>query len=69
VYSTRRDLPEKVWRMFVQRGDSPAKHDNKPVIREVLALRAERATLLGFRGHAHWKTDDSMQRRRMRHSR
>jgi peptidyl-dipeptidase Dcp len=60
VYSTRRDLREKVWRMFVQRGDSPGKHDNKPVIREILALRAERAKLLGFASHAHWKTDDSM---------
>jgi peptidyl-dipeptidase Dcp len=59
-YSTRRDLREKVWRMFVQRGDSPGKHDNKPVIREILALRAERAKLLGFPSHAHWKTDDSM---------
>jgi peptidyl-dipeptidase Dcp len=60
VYSTRRDLREKVWRMFAQRGDSPGKHDNKPVIREMLALRAERAKLLGFPSHAHWKTDDAM---------
>jgi peptidyl-dipeptidase Dcp len=60
VYSTRRELREKVWRMFIQRGDTAGKHDNKPVIREILTLRAERAKLLGFPTHAHWKTDDSM---------
>ena len=63
VYSTKRDLREKVWRMFVLRGDSPGKHDNKPVIREILTLRAERAKLLGFASHAHWKTDDSMAKK------
>ncbi len=60
VYSTKRDLREKVWRMFVLRGDSAGRHDNKPIIREILTLRAERSKLLGFASHAHWKTDDSM---------
>ena len=63
VYSTKRDLREKGWRLFVVRGDSPGKHDNKPVIREILTLRAERAKLLGFASHAHWKTDDSMAKK------
>ncbi|MEO8701296.1 MAG: M3 family metallopeptidase [Kofleriaceae bacterium] len=59
TYSTRRDLREKVWRMFVSRGDN-AGHDNKPVITEILSLRAERAKLLGFASHAHWIVDDNM---------
>jgi peptidyl-dipeptidase Dcp len=63
VYSTRRDLREKVWRMFVSRGDSPGEHDNKPVIGEILALRAERAKLLGFPTYAQWKLDYSMARK------
>jgi len=62
VYSTRRDLREKVWRMFVSRGDTAGKHDNKPVITEILTLRAERAKLLGFPTHAHWIVDDNMAR-------
>ena len=58
--SPDRALREQVWRMFVSRGDHPGAHDNKPVMAEILALRAERAKLLGFASHAHWITDDNM---------
>jgi peptidyl-dipeptidase Dcp len=60
TYSSRRDLREKVFRMWISRGDSPGAHDNKPVITEILNLRAERAKLLGFKTHAHWIIDDNM---------
>ncbi len=59
-YSTRRDLREKVWRMFSSRGDHGDARDNKKSITEVLALRAERARLLGYPTHAHWRVEDSM---------
>jgi peptidyl-dipeptidase Dcp len=62
TYSTRRDLREKGWRMFVSRGDNPGEHDNKPVMTQILALRAEKAKLLGFASHAHWIIDDNMAR-------
>ncbi len=61
-YSSRRDLREKVWRSFVQRGDNGDARDNKPIIREVLRLRAERAHLLGYPTHAHWRLEDQMAR-------
>jgi peptidyl-dipeptidase Dcp len=60
VYSTRRDLREKVWRMWISRGENAGPHDNKPVISQILTLRAERAKLLGFASHAHWITDNNM---------
>jgi len=60
TWSTRRDLREKVWRMFTMRGDSPGAHDNKPIITEILKLRAERAKLLGYPTHAHWQMEDTM---------
>jgi peptidyl-dipeptidase Dcp len=59
TYSTRRDLRERAWRMFVNRGDAGAT-DNNPLIREILALRAERAKLLGYPTHAHWRLADAM---------
>ncbi len=59
TYADRRDLREKVWRMFVGRG-SAGGTDNHPAIAQILALRAERAKLLGFPTHAHWRLDDSM---------
>ena len=58
--SPNRALREQVWKMFVSRGDHPGAHDNKPVMAEILVLRAERAKLLGFASHAHWITDDNM---------
>jgi peptidyl-dipeptidase Dcp len=60
TYSSRRDLREKVFRMWTRRGEMDAAHDNKPIISAVLKLRAERARLLGFPTHAHWILDDNM---------
>jgi peptidyl-dipeptidase Dcp len=60
TYSSRRDLREKVFKMWDRRGATPGEHDNKPVITEILALRGERAKLLGHKTHAHWIIDDNM---------
>ncbi|RMG03608.1 MAG: M3 family peptidase [Acidobacteria bacterium] len=60
TYSERRDLREKVWRMFISRGDNGDKNDNNSVIPEILRLRAERAKLLGYKSHAHWNLEDTM---------
>ncbi len=56
----RRDLREKAWKMFVGRGDGDGKTDNKPIITEILALRLERAKLLGHATHAHWRLQNTM---------
>jgi peptidyl-dipeptidase Dcp len=60
TYSDRRDLREKAWRMFINRGDNGDAHDNNAIITEILQLRAERAKLLGFPTHAHWRLQNSM---------
>ncbi len=62
TFSRRRDLREKVWRMFVSRGDNGDAHDNNAVVAEMVKLRAERARLLGYPTHAHWKLEDQMAR-------
>lgn len=62
TYSTRRDLREKAWRMFIMRGDNGDAHDNKPTISKILKLRTERAKLLGYPTHAHWVTADNMSK-------
>jgi peptidyl-dipeptidase Dcp len=58
--SSRRDLREQGWRMWVGRGDHDDANDNKAVIVEILQARGERARLLGYPTHAHWITDDAM---------
>jgi peptidyl-dipeptidase Dcp len=60
TYSDRRDLREKAWRMFINRGDNGGEHDNNAIITEILQLRAERAKLLGFPTHAHWRLENTM---------
>jgi peptidyl-dipeptidase Dcp len=60
TYSDRRDLREKVWRMFIMRGDNSDEHDNNSTITEILQLRAERAKLLGYQTHAHWRLENAM---------
>jgi peptidyl-dipeptidase Dcp len=60
TYSTRDDLREKVWKNFVNRGDNGDAHDNNKIITEVLKLRAERAKLLGYPTHAHWRLENAM---------
>ncbi|HEX2091144.1 MAG TPA: M3 family metallopeptidase, partial [Longimicrobiaceae bacterium] len=60
TYSDRRDLRERVWRMFVNRGDNGGAHDNNALVTEILQLRAERARLLGYPTHAHWRLENAM---------
>ncbi len=60
TYSDRRDLRRRVFDRFVNRGDEGDAHDNNAIITEILALRAERAKLLGFETHAHWRLQNTM---------
>jgi peptidyl-dipeptidase Dcp len=60
TYSSRRDLREKAFNLFTNRGDNGDDHDNNAIITEILLLRAERAKLLGYATHAHWRLANTM---------
>src|SRR5256712_9794089 len=60
TYSDRRDLREKVWRAYYARCNNGDAKDNNATISEILKLRAERASLLGYKTHAHWRLEDTM---------
>ena len=51
--SPHRALREQVWRTFYGRGELREQTRTLPLGHEILALRAERARLLGFATHAH----------------
>ena len=59
-FSARRDLREKIFRAWIARGDNGGATDNKAIIAEMVALRAERARLLGYPTFAHYRLDDAM---------
>lgn len=61
-FSSRRDLREKVFQAWISRGENGGATDNRALIAEMVALRAERAKLLGFATFADYRLDDQMAR-------
>ena len=62
TFSSRRDLRERVWKKFKSRGDNGDRNDTKASIARIVRLRTDRAKLLGFASHAHWRIVDTMAR-------
>jgi peptidyl-dipeptidase Dcp len=60
TFSARRDLRQAAWEAWTARGVHEGSRDNRPLIREILALRAEQARLLGYENFAAYRLDDSM---------
>lgn len=60
TYADDRKLREKVWRQYYNRGDNGDECDNNQIITTILKLRAERALLLGYETHAHWRLEPQM---------
>ncbi len=60
TFSERRDLREQAFKAWIARGELGGGSDNRVLISEIVALRSERAKLLGFESFAHFKLDDAM---------
>jgi peptidyl-dipeptidase Dcp len=60
TFSERRDLREQAWRAWVTRGEHDGEHDNRPLVREILALRHEQAQLHGHKTYADYALVDRM---------
>ena len=60
TFSTVPRPSRTVWRKFKSRGDNGDANDTKATIAAIVRLRAERARLLGFESHAHWRMQDTM---------
>lgn len=59
-FSKRRDLREQAFKAWAARGDNGNATDNKVIIAETVALRAERAKLLGYGTFSDFKLADTM---------
>ena len=58
-FSPHRDLRERLFRAWTDRG-AGGEYDNAGLIRRILALRLEKARLLGFANWAAYRTADTM---------
>jgi len=59
-FSARRDLRKRAWQAWTARGAMGGETDNRAIAEEVLALRAERAELLGYDNFAAYKLETEM---------
>ncbi|MBP1885557.1 M3 family metallopeptidase [Sinorhizobium mexicanum] len=60
TFSDNRELREQAFRAWTARGENGGETDNRGIIAETLALRAEKARLLGYENFAALKLDDTM---------
>ena len=60
TYSPKRELREKIYKAYYNRGDNNNENDNKPVIAEMVKLRDQKAKLLGWDNYAGYVIDDNM---------
>lgn len=62
-YSKRRDLREKIFKAYINRGNNNGELDNKAVVAKTAALRVERAHLLGYETHADYVLEENMAKK------
>ena len=60
TFSARRDLREQAFTAWAKRGENGGETDNRAIAAETVALRAERARLLGYDNFAAYRLADSM---------
>lgn len=59
-YADNRALREQIFRAYTERGNHNDERDNKAVMARLVALRAERANLLGYPNHAAYILEEQM---------
>lgn len=59
-YSEKRELREKIFKAYINRGNNNDELDNKAILSRIAALRVEKANLLGYKTHAHFVLEQNM---------
>jgi peptidyl-dipeptidase Dcp len=62
-YSEKRELREKLYKGYINKGDHDDSLDNKDILAKMAKLRVERANLLGYPTHAHFQLDNKMAKK------
>ncbi|MDD2797738.1 MAG: M3 family metallopeptidase [Bacteroidales bacterium] len=59
-YADNRQLREKLYKGYINRGDNDNEFDNKAIDAKIIKLRLEKANLLGFKSFADFTLDNKM---------
>jgi peptidyl-dipeptidase Dcp len=59
-YADNREMRRQILTAYTTRGDHGDQYDNKAIVAQIAALRAERATLLGYKTHADFVLEENM---------
>ncbi|TFH01962.1 MAG: M3 family peptidase [Calditrichales bacterium] len=61
-YSEKRDLREKMFKGYINRGDNNNDLDNKSNVSKIVSLRVKKANLLGYESHADYELEENMSK-------
>ncbi len=59
-YSQKRELREKIFKAYINRGNNNNEFDNKNIVSSVTSLRVDRANLLGYKNYAEYVLERNM---------
>ena len=60
TYSQNRELREKIYKAYLNRGNNENRHDNKEIINDIIRLRVEKANLLGYKSYSDYVISEQM---------
>ena len=60
TYAKNRNLREKIYNAYLNRGNNNNENDNKKVIAQIVRLRLERSNLLGYKTYADYGLETTM---------
>jgi peptidyl-dipeptidase Dcp len=59
-YSEKRDLREKIFKAYINKGDNNDEYDNKGIVSKIIRLRYKKARLLGYEDYAAYVLEINM---------